>query len=336
MKNIKPFLQNNTLLEFIFLSLIAGIIYLWFVPQFGYFNDDWYLMYAAGARGPSVFWDIFAIDRPLRALVMIPAYSLFGPNPFYYNLSAFLFRLMSAFFFLWILRMVWQGNHRTTFWMSLLFLLYPGFLSQPNAIDYLCHIVGLAAGMLSIALTIKAIQAETWQSRFLNYLLSIILGWFYLGQIEWYIGLEFFRFACIFLISFRVDAGMGSKATRFLKNALPAILIPGIFLVWRLFFFQNERGATDVDLQFNTIREEPLSFLFGFLTRLLDDGLDVFIRAWAIPLKRLSNGISSREWMLGYGIILLVLLLVWIFHRVTQQPRESESSQSVNWSAKRS
>ncbi len=97
MQKIKSFLRTDIFFECVLLTFISGLAYLLFVPQFGYFNDDWYLMYAAGAKGTSVFWDIFAIDRPLRALVMIPAYTLFGPNPLYYNLSAFLFRLLGGF-----------------------------------------------------------------------------------------------------------------------------------------------------------------------------------------------------------------------------------------------
>ena len=66
MQKTKSILRSEFFMEGLLLALISGITYLIFVPQFGYFNDDWYLMYAAGARGPSVFWDIFAIDRPLR------------------------------------------------------------------------------------------------------------------------------------------------------------------------------------------------------------------------------------------------------------------------------
>lgn len=288
-------------------------------------------MYAAGTRGPSVFWDIFAVDRPLRALVMIPAYSLFGPHPFYYHLSAFVFRLISAFCFLWILRMMWKEHPRTTFWMSLLFLVYPGFLSQPNAIDYLCHIVGLAAGMLSIALTVRAVQAETWPGKLLNYSLSILLGWLYLGQIEWYIGLEFFRFACILVLSFRMDGTIISKAIRFFRNALPAVLIAGVFLIWRLFFFESERGATDVDLQFGNIRGDPMAFLFKFLSTLSDDVLDVLVRAWSTPLRRLSLGMDNQEWIFGYGVALLVILLLWAFHRQNSHSIETGSSPQSSW-----
>ena len=100
MKKIKSILRFEYIFECLLMILISGLAYLLFIPKFGYFNDDWYLMYAAGAKGSAVFWDIFSIDRPLRALVMIPAYTLFGADPLYYNLSAFLFRLVGGISFL--------------------------------------------------------------------------------------------------------------------------------------------------------------------------------------------------------------------------------------------
>lgn len=313
------------------LTLVSAMVYLLFIRQFGYFNDDWYLMFAAGARGPAVFWDVFSVDRPLRALVMIPAYTLFGANPLYYNLSAFLFRLMGGFSFLWILRMLWRENRRVTLWTALLFLLYPGFLSQPNAIDYLCHVTGLAAGLLSIGLTIRAVQANTWKRRVLLYGASILLGWFYLGQIEWYIGLEFFRFACIFLFAFRLPETIWVRTVRFFRYALPAFLIPGVFLVWRLFYFKSERGATDVDLQLTDMRAEPLKFLLNFFSTLLNDMVDVLFHAWWLPLRRLSVGVTFQEWMPGLGIALLALLLLWTVSRVTQKPDDVEPSHRSAW-----
>src|ERR1043165_4888441 len=89
------------------------------------------------------------------ALVMIPGYLVFGQNPLYYNLSAYVFRVLGALALLWCLNMLWPGKRTATTLMSLLFLIYPGFLSQPNAIDYQSHIIGLAAALASIALTLK-------------------------------------------------------------------------------------------------------------------------------------------------------------------------------------
>ncbi len=331
MQKIKLILRFQYFVECLLMILISGLAYLLFIPKFGYFNDDWYLMYAAGARGSAVFWDIFSIDRPLRALVMIPAYTLFDAHPLYYNLSAFLFRLVGGLSFLWILRMVWPGKNRTTLWMAILFLLYPGFLSQPNAIDYLSHMAGLAAGMLSIGLTLQAVQSNTWTRKALFYLASILLGWFYLGQIEWYIGLEFFRFACVFLLAFRLNETIWMRAARFFQYSLPVFLIPGVFLVWRLFYFESERGATDVDLQLTDMRAEPLKFLFNYSSALLNDFFDVLLHAWWLPLRRLSAGMTTQEWMPGFGFALSVLLLVWIFSSVTPSPGDVESGQRSVW-----
>ena len=61
MKKIKAVLYSRDFQAIAVLALVSGLVYLPFVGQFGYFNDDWYLMYSAGAKGASVFHDIFII-----------------------------------------------------------------------------------------------------------------------------------------------------------------------------------------------------------------------------------------------------------------------------------
>src|SRR5215211_5931529 len=136
--------KQNDFSYILIIIVISALAYLPLVGEFGYYNDDWYLMYSASVYGPNTFIDIFSVDRPGRALVMIPAYLLFGDNPLYYNLSAYVFRLAGALVLFWLLNMLWPHKRTETTLMSALFLVYPGFLSQPNAIDYQSHIIGLA------------------------------------------------------------------------------------------------------------------------------------------------------------------------------------------------
>src|SRR4030095_1273793 len=117
-------MKNKSILSILFLVIVSAITYLPLVSRFGYYYDDWYLMQSAGANGPSVFWDIFSVDRPYRALVMIPAYSLFGTNPLYYNLSAYVFRLTGALALFWVLKMLWPRQQSIITLMALLFLIY--------------------------------------------------------------------------------------------------------------------------------------------------------------------------------------------------------------------
>ena len=303
-------MKNKSILSIALLVIVSAIAYLPLVGSFGYYYDDWYLMHSAGAHGPSVFWDIFRVDRPYRVLVMIPAYSLFGPNPLYYNLSAYLFRLAGALSLFWILKMLWPRQTGATTLMALLFLIYPGFLSQPNAIDYQSHIVGLASALLSIALTLKAILSGNRFTKMILHIASLFSGWLYLGQMEWYIGFELFRWACVFLLSSRSGGTLLQKGWRALQWAYPSFIIPAVFLVWRLFIFQSERGATDVDVQFSQLRLYPLQTLYHWALQVLNDIFDVTLAAWLTPLSQLKGDIQLWGGLLailGTGLTVLVL-----------------------------
>ena len=308
-------MKNKSVLSLILLILVSAIAYLPLVGRFGYYYDDWYLMHSAGANGPSVFWDIFQVDRPYRALVMIPAYSLFGANPLYYNLSAYLFRLAGGLALFWILQRFWPRQQSATTLMALLFLIYPGFLSQPNAIDYQSHIVGLAAALSSIALTMRAILSDGRLTKIVLHLASILLGWLYLGQLEWYIGFEFFRWACVFSLSTRQGESLIQELQRTLQWAYPALAVPVVFLIWRLFFFQSERGATDVDIQLSQLRLYPLQTLYHWALQVLQDFFDVTLAAWVVPLSQLS--VYVQRWG-GFLAILATGLVLFVVYRLRE------------------
>jgi len=318
-------MKNKSILSISLLVIVSAITYLPLVSSFGYYYDDWYLMHSAGANGPSVFWDIFSVDRPYRALVMIPAYALFGATPLYYSLSAYLFRLFGAVALFWILKILWPRQQSAVTLMALLFLIYPGFLSQPNAIDYQSHIVGLAAALISIALTLKAVLSESRATKLLLHALSLLSGWLYLGQMEWYIGFEFFRWACVFILSSRQGGKLFQKGRRAIQWAYPALAIPGVFLIWRLFFFQSERGATDVDIQFSQLRLYPLQTLYHWALQVLQDFFDVTLAAWVTPLSQLQGFIQA------WGIVPSILatsLLLFVLYTLRGGEVESEPQQA--------
>ena len=53
-------------IEFALMLIVSAGIYLPFISQFGYYNDDWYSMYAARVAGPQIFHEIYGLDRPGR------------------------------------------------------------------------------------------------------------------------------------------------------------------------------------------------------------------------------------------------------------------------------
>ena len=314
--------DNEALLLLAVLTVISVLAYLPLIGRIGYVNDDWYLMYSAGAYGPRAFIDIFSVDRPARALVMIPVYSLFGENPLYYNLSAYALRLVSGLAFLWLLRLLFPRRDEATLLASLLFLIYPGFLSQVNGLDYQSHLVGLATAHLSIALTVKAVLTERSVVKLGWHALSILLGLLYLSQMEWYIGFELFRWGCVFLLSARRGGSVMQKAWHAVRAAYPSLAVPGIFLIWRLFFFQSERGATDVGVQLERVISNPLRAVSGWIVQIFQDLFDVMASAWVIPLSQLRGFI--QQW----GLAVAVLAAVAIVFAVRKLEGEESSGEA--------
>ncbi len=291
-----------------FLTIISALLYLPLVAKLGYTHDDWYLMYAAKVKGISIFHTIFSEDRPLRAFVMMPAYLAFGENPLYYNLASYFFRLLGGISFLWALRLVWVKEKLPTLLMALFFLIYPGFLSHPNGVDYLSHQVALAFAPLSIALSLKAILTEKKGHRFLFYSLSVFLGGVYLGLMEYYIGIESLRFLLIFVLLWRKEGSLLQKTWSALWQSLPFLLASLPFLIWRLFLFKSERGATDTGKQLSGFLSNPIQNLVTWGTNLAEDFIKTLFGAWTIPFSQfypthptLLNGIS----------ILFVALALW-------------------------
>jgi len=296
MQNKKTF-WRGVLIIFV----VSAIAYLPLAHQIGYQNDDWYLMYDMQVKDVSFFHEIFSGDRPGRALGMIPLFSIFGFEPYYYHLSAYLFRFLGGVGLYWALQMLWDKKRFTPLAAALLFTVYPGFLSQTNAIDYQSHILGLFLATLSVALTIRSVLTMERTPRILFAAGSILAGWGYLSQMEYFIGIEVFRFAAIFILLWREQgASFGRKLMKVIVVSLPFLLITVGFLAWRMVFFTAERKATDIGLQLSQALSSPLTLLW-WLNYLVQDTFSVALVAWGLPMYLLAFPMRLRDIMFGFG-----------------------------------
>lgn len=302
-------MKKESALTAIIILGVAALAYLPLVARFGYAYDDWYLMYAAKAYGSQAFHAIFSIDRPLRAYVMIPAYELFGENPLWYNLSAYVFRVVGAWALWWMLAMMWPGAKAAATGMAILFVVYPGFVAQPNAIDYQSHIIALALALFSLALTVRAFQTSGLAIRSALMAVSVLCGWAYLGLMEYYIGFELIRFLVVAFLVVQTRAGRLAQLNGLIRGWLPLTLVPTLFLYWRIFLFTGERKATDAGLQLSLFLASPLQTTLAWMAGLLQDVLDVLVTAWIDPLMQLLPGLRLSQVLTGLGIGLLTALL---------------------------
>lgn len=303
------------------LLIIAALAYLPNVGGFGFYKDDWYLMFAARMNGPDFFTVIFAGDRPARAPLQYVLYTLFGENLLLYHLSDYVYRVIGAIALWLTMNMLWPAQKRVSLLAATLFLLYPGFLSQVNAVDFQAHLFSLMMAMLSMALGLRAWQETRATYRVLLILFTVLTGWVYLSLMEYFIGIEVFRFALFGILAWRKGETLRHKVLAFVQSAWPFLFAPLGFLIWRLFIFESERRATDIGAQLGGFFSSPTVGTW-WLIYLLQDTVNALLSAWVIPLYNLAFALRLRDFLPALLLGLLsagIVLLVW-----RQLPAEDE------------
>jgi hypothetical protein len=324
LSKLRSLIKSELFIAIFLLVAVSAIAYLPFIAHFSYFNDDWYEMFATGTRGPLIFIDIFSVDRPARALLMIPLYVLFGKNPFPYNVTAYLFRLFSGLSVLWSLRIVWPQQKRLATLAALFYLIYPGFLSQPNAIDFQSHIAGLCFATFSIALSLKAVMTKNLWWRIALSGISIFFGLAYLSQMEYYAGYEVVRLVLLFILAGQTEKTFFTRLRRAVLWYLPFIIVPLLFFTWRLFFFQDVRKQTDIGTQLGSLITAPRHTILVWTATLLQSIVDVVVLAWFVPFYSAFSNLSAVDVFISLGVGLIAILIAWISLRSTHSDSASE------------
>ncbi|MEW6086161.1 MAG: hypothetical protein AB1607_16350 [Chloroflexota bacterium] len=318
-KALAPISASSRWRYLAFLAVIGALVYLPFADKLGLFKDDWYLIFDAHTQGSGFFHEVYAIDRPARAYVMQLFYELFGDRILYYHLSAYVYRVLAAWALFRALDLVWRDHKPFHFLSALFFMVYPGFLSQINPIDYQAQILSLWLAMVSILFTLYSIKSTSRPQKFIWLVLSVLTGMIYPALVEYFIGLEVLRLGLV--IQFCRQQGEKIFSVHFIKRVtsqwMPSLTGPAAFLIWRLFLFESERRSTDVSLQIGQLFTSPLTGLW-WLVNWVQDIFRVVFLAWAIPFHNLAFGLRLRDTFLGLGIGLLAAFLAVVCYAGTK------------------
>lgn len=324
--------KNSFLLILLGLLAISAAVYLPLAGKIGLSKDDWYLTYDAHVGGPQFFHEVFSIDRPARAYLQIPLYSLFGENALPYSLSLYVFRFAGALTFFWLLDMLWPRRRVVTFSMTLLFLIYPGFLSQVTPVDFQAHIFSLCLAMISTAFTVKAILVDRLSLKIILTVGSVLLGLAYLLLMEHFIGLEVFRFMCIvLLISREKKVALRERLAKIVRQWAPFLIAPVGFGLWRVFIFQNLRKATDVGAQVGQLFVSPIYKGLGWLVTLLQGTLSIIFLAWGAPLYNMAFQLRLRDTLIGLVIAVCAAVAAVLVSSWLSQIEIGEPASESDW-----
>jgi len=295
--------------------LIAALAYLPMAHLLGFYNDDWYLLYMGVSQGARRFMDVFAIDRPFRGYFVGWIFDLFRTHALWYTYAAFLARGLSAFGLFRLVRLTWSRETNAALLAALLFIIYPGFLDQPNAVDFQSHQWALVLAIFSILCTLKALQPGIRRTvRGFWFLLSMIQQLFSFLLMEYYIGLEGLRILLIWQATPPADRKT-VRLRQTLVRDLPNLLVALAFFIWRAFFFNSQRVGTDVDTLLLNVTESPVLRLVWMAVYQLKDILNSLFLAWTEPLYHLVFSMRLKNILLTFFLGAVGMGLAWLLLR---------------------
>ncbi len=328
-QTIQKLLNNETLIAILLILLTTVITYGVSIPKLGYYHDDWFLLWSGQARGAASIIPLFATDRPFMGVVYSIVYRMLGDSLVNWHLYALLWRFIGGLAFFWILRILWPREKYLTTLMAVLFIVYPGFLSQPNANTKQNHLYGFGTALLSIALTLEAMKTSKRGWRIFCTLLSLLLTANYLWIYEYMIGFEGVRILLIGYVLFQD----GIRKFRTLvwetfKIAWPYLLVTGMFLYWRVFIFEGARRATNAGLLAVSYLADLRHMSLRLILETVKDFLDTSVFAWFVSPYNLISG--TRYSNLGTAVFVagLVMSLVFLYTFLYKKSRGTDQRES--------
>ena len=299
---MKLFTKSNyqRIIEIILILVIAGLAYLPNITRASIYRDDWYYAMDRTIGGPGIFQEMFSIDRPARGPLFEAYYQLFDIQPIFYHLSSFIWRVLGGFAALYLFNLLWPGKKRVALFMALAFMLFPGYSRWLEGFENQPRIISSFLEVISIALTLQAINTKRMAPKIVAWIGSILTGWAYIAFVDFAIGMEFFRLLCVFIVISHAipKKSILQKSVQTLRAWAVAALIPVLFLIWRLFIFHNQRPTTDVGLQLSYLIKSPLHTGLTWLIHLFQSSINIALLAWAMPTSQtlFNYGVSEIIW----------------------------------------
>ncbi len=313
-QTIQSLFKNETFTATLLILVTTVITYGVSIPKLGYYHDDWFVLWSGQMRGAGSIIPLFSSDRPFMGVVYSFVYRLLGDTIANWHVYALLWRFIGGLAFFWILRLIWPEHKYLTTVMTVLFIVYPGFLSQPNANTKQNHLYGFATALLSMAFMLQAMKTNIKGLKISYSLISILLTANYLFIYEYMIGFEGMRLILLGYVLFQDGFREFRTLVREIsKRIWPYLLVTAGFLYWRVFIFEGARNATDA---FGLAGSYLSNFRYMSIRLILEtakDFLDTSVFAWFVEPYQLFSAAPYSNLTYAFLIAGTVAALVWLY-----------------------
>jgi len=316
--------QHGWLMAGMTVIILGSLAYLPLISKLGIYRDDWDIIFGGQTWGSQIFKEMFSIDRPFIGIQFNFIYQILGGQVLSWHLAAFSYRLISALLFLLLLRRLWSTRPMPALVMSSLFVVYPGFLQQADAITYTTHLIVLIFILLSLLFSVLAIQSKSVLLKALYFVFALLTSAYYLLVLEYVIGIEGLRIALIIylLVVRRQDLPSSRKWKDVLLAYAPFALGLVFFVIWRFVFFQSERPAVDAGVLLGQYAASPFYKLVSVAITTLQDMLEIAFSSWYVPFYNLSSDVRLKQLIFSLGVGLVAAVIMGIFLLLGNHPKK--------------
>lgn len=307
----------------VLITIVTLLAYAPMIGRLGFYRDDWYLLWTYESEGWQGLLKLFVGDRPLLGWLYIFDFSLLGTSPLGWHLYALLIKVISGFALLWLLRELWPNRKIETTFLVLLFIVYPGFYQQPNALTFKQLLLAYAATLSSLACTMHALKSEKRSTQILFSILALVLAAFYIFIYEPIIGIEAARWLLIWFYFYRQNLNWKGSIRLATSRFLPYLIFTLSYLFWRIFIFQSTRRATNVEVLAQGYTS--LHGLIRLVVETLKDVIESSILAWGVPYYQFTVSARYRDIGIAFGLAMGVIALTAGYYFILQRQGKVES-----------
>lgn len=299
------------------LLLACILAYGLLIPWLGFYWDDLPYTWFAHILGSAAFPHAFAGDRPLLSLIYMVTTPLLGAHPFAWQIFGILTRWSTAWALWWVLGKIWPRNPAQNTWVSLLFVVFPGFSQQWISVIYSQAFLILLAFLLSLGWMLQSLRNR--QKYILLTVLALLGSLFSLVSTEYFFGLELLRPLFIFIILKEQYPQVRKRLKWTFFKWLPYLVTLVGFSIWRFFLTQSNAysGYQLAVLDWLKLGVLLQKGLQGIADAVITSG----ISAWTQTLKLFSNPLNIKT--VVYALILLAASFVIFLLLLINQHRNT-------------
>jgi len=313
---------------------IGGLVYGVFVTSFGFYWDDWPVVWVYNALGSQGVAMYFAGQRPAYGWIIAHVAQIIGIAPVGWHILSLLVRCISSAMLFVAFSALWPRRRDFAWLVGTLVLLYPGFTLQPIGLGFLEYHLSFLFFVVSLTATIFSITRPAY--RWLFIAVSLFTEALSYIVIEYFIGLEFLRLLIILFLTCRGDE---RRTLTNLKSSLiawsPYVVVWTAYLVWRAFIFRVISGYGPSYMNVGSHVSEVLRNPAGELSRrslsLIHNILMSSIFAWSRPFGPDLISFNGRARVASWVIAAIVVAIgIYTLRRVTVEAHPEQSSRRLD------